>query len=462
MSDHLDAPSSADLTLGQRIRRLRTEMHLTQNQLADGDCTNGYISAIEKGRVKTPRPELLKRLAHRLGVSATALQGELGEGKFGTYAELSAKLEYDQVHAKMLAAGRDAARGRAELEEIQRRMGARAPRSLAWFAAYAACQEGDTEVALREAEAYLSEAEAERDDQGRAEAHWLFGLIYARRNDIVKAVAEYQRVLEMEDRAYFDLDAAMTIRGELSHLLLLLGDVSGCVALDQEALNEYERFADPASRVRRAYALAEDTASTGHWLKAYRFIRWAWLGQREEAARHVAAQSYLRIALARSHSDGALPEHELRQALALVGQASDGRTRLLVAALLALTLAEHHDGVAARQIISAHVRADIEDPPPDTTPGDKTTREIALGVLLLARAWMSHVDGDTVDAQALAQQAENVLRQAPQELRFCASAAYASLARLYEAMDDTKAALSALWQALSLRSPGSGGSGSDC
>jgi transcriptional regulator with XRE-family HTH domain len=160
VSDHLDTPSSADLTLGQRIRRLRTEMHMTQNQLADGDCTNGYISAIEKGRVKTPRPELLKRLAHRLGVSVAVLQGELGEGEFGTFAELSAKLEYDQVHAKMLAAGRDAARGRAELEEIQRRMGVRAPRSLAWFAAYAACQEGDTEVALPEAEAYLSEADA--------------------------------------------------------------------------------------------------------------------------------------------------------------------------------------------------------------------------------------------------------------------------------------------------------------
>ncbi len=426
---------------------------MTQKELAGGRYSVSYMSAIERGRVKPP-PAVLKWCAQQLGVPVATL--ESGEDSAGDRADAlqATILAYEQVHAQMLAISGDATRAREKLDAIRRRMGTNAPRLLGWFAAYAACREGNMDVALREAEAYVRDVEADADDRGRAAAHWLFGFIYARQRDTVRAVAEYQRALDMEDRAYFDPDAAMTIRGHLSRLLLALGDVSAVAALDKEALEEYGSFADPAARVKRAYALAEETAREGNWVKAYRFIRWAWLSQREEAARHVAAQAYLRSALVGTHDDGTTAEDELRQALLLADQSADKDTRLLAACLLALRLAGQGDAVAARQVITSHIADDAPDEVSGEGSAHETIRETAQGMLLAAQGWIAHVEGDAAGARARAQQSERFLRETPDEMRFYAAAAYTALARLYEALDDSKAALVALWRALALRTQG--------
>lgn len=52
-------------TLGQRIKELRKEANLTQQELSEGIVTRAYISQIEKGLVQ-PSYETLKHLAERL------------------------------------------------------------------------------------------------------------------------------------------------------------------------------------------------------------------------------------------------------------------------------------------------------------------------------------------------------------------------------------------------------------
>jgi transcriptional regulator with XRE-family HTH domain len=58
--------------LGQRIRQLRTHRSMTQEELAGGDYSKSYISAIEQGKTR-PSLQALQRLASRLGVSPGSL-----------------------------------------------------------------------------------------------------------------------------------------------------------------------------------------------------------------------------------------------------------------------------------------------------------------------------------------------------------------------------------------------------
>jgi len=66
MSDNL-------ATLGDRIRRARTELRLSQEELANRvGVRQSAISAFETGE-KTPRIETLQRLAVALGISTAVL-----------------------------------------------------------------------------------------------------------------------------------------------------------------------------------------------------------------------------------------------------------------------------------------------------------------------------------------------------------------------------------------------------
>lgn len=58
------APPPAEETFGQRIQRLRRELHLTQRQLAaDLGLDFTYLSKLENGRGEAPGEETVKKLA---------------------------------------------------------------------------------------------------------------------------------------------------------------------------------------------------------------------------------------------------------------------------------------------------------------------------------------------------------------------------------------------------------------
>ncbi|MCR6098734.1 helix-turn-helix domain-containing protein [Salipaludibacillus agaradhaerens] len=56
-----------DYLIGDRIKDLRDHLHMSQQELSDGICTQGLISRIEK-HTATPTAPLLHQLALRLGV----------------------------------------------------------------------------------------------------------------------------------------------------------------------------------------------------------------------------------------------------------------------------------------------------------------------------------------------------------------------------------------------------------
>ena len=79
-------------SLGERVRGLRVERGLTQQELAGDCCTKEYVSQIERGRTR-PTGEMLARLAERLGVDRDYLERGVSNGDYERCEALVAKIE---------------------------------------------------------------------------------------------------------------------------------------------------------------------------------------------------------------------------------------------------------------------------------------------------------------------------------------------------------------------------------
>lgn len=82
----------SNLSLGERVRNLRVERGLTQQELAGEHCTKEYVSQIERGYAR-PTSEMLERLAERLAVDCNYLQSGISSGDIMRAEALVAKIE---------------------------------------------------------------------------------------------------------------------------------------------------------------------------------------------------------------------------------------------------------------------------------------------------------------------------------------------------------------------------------
>src|SRR5436305_611570 len=68
-----DQSQAVGETIGQRLKRLRLDRHMSQRELAAPGVSYAYISRIEAG-TRQPSVKALRRLAAKLGVSADYLE----------------------------------------------------------------------------------------------------------------------------------------------------------------------------------------------------------------------------------------------------------------------------------------------------------------------------------------------------------------------------------------------------
>src|SRR5919106_3614454 len=94
-------------SIGERLRRLRTERGLSQRELSSPGVSYAYISRIEAG-TRQPSVKALRKLARKLGISAEYLEtgSDLSEGDLRelrlTQAELDLRLADDPTEAERL------------------------------------------------------------------------------------------------------------------------------------------------------------------------------------------------------------------------------------------------------------------------------------------------------------------------------------------------------------------------
>jgi len=99
--------------VGARLRAARRARGLTQRDLQSAGVTFGYICRIERG-TRTPSVEVIRRLAHELGVSAVWLEtGHEDRWDQFSHGEIAA------IHAALVRAGGPASlRLAAELADV--------------------------------------------------------------------------------------------------------------------------------------------------------------------------------------------------------------------------------------------------------------------------------------------------------------------------------------------------------
>src|SRR5918911_3936966 len=85
-------------SLGDRLRRLRTERGLTQTELAEARVSKEYISQIETGKTR-PTPQTLDWLAERLGVDTHFLVDGVSDRDHREHEAIVSQAE-DAVHEK--------------------------------------------------------------------------------------------------------------------------------------------------------------------------------------------------------------------------------------------------------------------------------------------------------------------------------------------------------------------------
>jgi tetratricopeptide (TPR) repeat protein len=299
-------------TIGQRLRRLRTERRLSQRELSSPGVSYAYISRIEAG-TRQPSVKALRMLARKLGVSADYLET-------GSDLNETAKRELRLADAEIrLRLGEDTEAAEAALGEILDESGSA----------------GDTPAALR-ARVALGLAAASRGDHARAaklleEAIDSVALLPSERPDVFVALGRSYAALgrgdqavELYERSLVETtreapeDAAMQVRFAtyLSYALTDVGEFGRAETVMQDALERAGDTADPYTRVRlywslarvaeregksaaaldyvrRAIALLETTEDSLHLARAHVLCAWIMGLQGKDAERHLVLAEQL-------------------------------------------------------------------------------------------------------------------------------------------------------------------------
>jgi len=261
--------SASEESIGQRLKRLRLERHLSQRELASPGVSYAYISRIEAG-TRQPSVKALRRLATKLGVTAEYLEtgSEIGATELRELrlanAELAIRLgdsqaaldSLEEVLAESVAAG-------------DRHMATRARIALASVAA----EQSDHRRAVELLEAALTSEPFSPVDN--LDFYGELGRSYAASGHPEKAVEFFERCLE-ELRGLPHPDSPTETRYAvlLSYALSDMGDLARAESVVQDALESAQDYeADPYMRVRLYWSLARLLEMEGKSSAALHYVR---------------------------------------------------------------------------------------------------------------------------------------------------------------------------------------------
>jgi transcriptional regulator with XRE-family HTH domain len=303
------APGTGSETIGQRLKRLRLERHLSQRELAAPGVSYAYISRIEAG-TRQPSVKALRRLAAKLEVSPEYLEtgSEIRDADARELrladAELSLRLEESPEAEAQLQAILDEALAGGDA------VNARRARIALGFAAHG---RGDHAAAVERLEAAI---EAERPSPiDRPDVYSTLGHSYAVIGTPERAAELFDWCLKTATETTPE-DTATQIRyaSLLSYALSDMGDYGRAESVVRSALERAQEQVngDPyvrvrlywslarlsemegdstaaLSHVRRAIALLETTEDTLHLARAHILCAWIMTSQ----GNPTAAQGHL-------------------------------------------------------------------------------------------------------------------------------------------------------------------------
>lgn len=404
--------------VGQRLKTARERAGLSQRQLSFAGCSAAYLSRIEGG-ARVPSLQLIRELAHRLGVSERYLAfGETMQEATDPLleAELALRMD-DNVRAEHLynqqLAAEDPLLRAAALEGLGQ----------------LAFREGNAADAVRLLEQasslYGDDALLKRgltDTLGRA---------YAVTGEVESAIGLFERALRVAEERE-DLLGGVRLRVLLSYALSDVGQLSRAAELLAGALSHADELCDPQARVRLYWAqcrlhmqrqrpdlaerygrkvieLLEASEDTYHLARAYRLMAAIEL-DRDQPQASLELLERARELLAQSGNRPEQAAIQLAEARALVELGQLERAFAL-ATNAAGAFAEQPDGAGNGYLLLAKALAQVND-----RPRALEVVELAIELLehepnrYLAEAYS--LFADLLEAEGRRDEAFEVLRKA--------------------------------------------------
>jgi tetratricopeptide (TPR) repeat protein len=334
-------------TIGQRLRRLRLEKGLSQRELAGPGVSYAYISRIEGGQ-RQPSLRAIRRLAHKLGVSAQYLEtGSVTtteEEREIRLSEAELRLRLSDSTEEAEDALRDVLRDAEDVGDIE--SATRAEIGLGLVASRAGRLEEAVEHLQRSIESSLVSPTSHPD------VYITLGNTYLDLDRSEQAAELYERCLdELSGEGEGDASARVRFATHLSYALSNLGRFREAREILTDLTMRASSILDPYARIRLYWSLARLAAMEGHGQTALRNLRRAIAlleatedtlhlarahllssqilildGQAEAAGPHLEAAERLFDLGGDARDLGAVRAHQARRA-ALLGDAEEAMTR---------------------------------------------------------------------------------------------------------------------------------------
>lgn len=276
------------LTLGQKIRKLRQELGLSQQQIAGGQVTRAFISLVEQDRCQ-PSTQTLAVIARQLGKPVEYFLDTGGHEEAEAIELLLAAARRAQERGEGPAAIRNAL---GALRLTQKLADPAMERRARWLLADLYLDNGRYEDAYEQYEEVLDLAKAGGDRAAMAQAYFRLGHCAARAEDFGTAQRQLQRCLRLSD-------GKKSLQELRCKGFINLGSCFHRMGKHQEALTAYERALVVAEEyhLRQYQWMAADGVGIcltrlGDLSKSEAFLRRALAGARERSEPGLAGVMY--------------------------------------------------------------------------------------------------------------------------------------------------------------------------
>jgi transcriptional regulator with XRE-family HTH domain len=269
MQMEVNSGGPAGETIGERLRRLRTERRLSQRELSEPGVSYAYISRIE-ANTRTPSVKALRKLARKLRVSPEYLEtgSEIGpiEQRELELADAELKLRLDPDPSAAEPALERLLEESTQAGDLPSATRARVGLGLA------AAHRSDHAEAVRQLEEGVESGLV--SPSGRPDVYTTLGRSYALLGKPARAVELFDRCLqELNEDSEQNLAARIRFATYLSYALTDLGDLARAESVVTDAVAEAEAIADPYTQIRLYWSLARLASLQGRPATALRHSR---------------------------------------------------------------------------------------------------------------------------------------------------------------------------------------------
>lgn len=301
---------AAAARLGQRLRQARLQRNMTQSEVAQGQFSVSYISAVERGQIR-PSLSALERLAERLQVSLATLMGddEMTISPSLATQRVDDTAEHSEVEAKFREAQILSRQGKAQeaLTVLNRVGGSLTPREqaiLRWHRAYCFIELGRPDDAQREITEALPHAERANDAELIERLRLELGNVYSLQHKHHLALEEYNTVLEaINHNVVRDPTFKLNVLYNLGNQHWHLGQHAEAVEYLGRAAAMADDVLNPERLAGIYYALSTALSSQGDARRARLYATRSLQAYEEAGNLRLAAQVYNRLGRAYAQSN---------------------------------------------------------------------------------------------------------------------------------------------------------------